>query len=171
MSRIVDLLETEYAAALRRRRPHPVLGRATVNVGVISGGTQPNIVPDSCAILIDRRTVPGETEQGVRREITQMLRKHGRSAAITGDRLGPCVPLETDTKIPLVAQFMKSIGQRSAAGVNFFCDAAVLADGGIPSVVFGPGDIAQGHTADEWIPLAELERAQQLLTRFLISLP
>ena len=61
MARIVDMLETDYAARLRRRS-HPLLGTGTVNVGTISGGIQPNIVPDHCAITIDRRTLPGETE-------------------------------------------------------------------------------------------------------------
>src|SRR5205823_2921844 len=56
MSRIVDTLETDYAMQLRRRR-HPLLGHATINVGTIHGGTQPNIVPDNCAITIDRRTL------------------------------------------------------------------------------------------------------------------
>ncbi|MBI4323969.1 MAG: M20/M25/M40 family metallo-hydrolase, partial [Chloroflexi bacterium] len=56
-------------------------------------------------------------------------------------------------------------------GVDFFCDASILAHGGIPSVVFGPGDIAQAHTADEWISVRALERATLLLTRFLRSLP
>src|SRR4029077_4720238 len=57
MGRIVDALETDYAAQLRRRR-HPLLGSATVNVGSIAGGTQPNIVPDACFISVDRRTLP-----------------------------------------------------------------------------------------------------------------
>ena len=55
--------------------------------------------------------------------------------------------------------------------MDYFCDAAVLAAGGIPSVVFGPGDIAQAHTADEWISLASLERGKNLLLNFLKSLP
>jgi acetylornithine deacetylase len=54
--------------------------------------------------------------------------------------------------------------------VDFFCDAAVLAEGGIPSVVFGPGDIAQAHTSDEWISTSSLERAKDLLVNFLKSL-
>jgi acetylornithine deacetylase len=69
----------------------------------------------------------------------------------------------------LVARFLKSVGQRGPAGVNYFCDASVLARGGIPSVVFGPGDIAQAHTADEWISLDSLERGKGLLLRFLTS--
>jgi acetylornithine deacetylase len=46
----------------------------------------------------------------------------------------------------------------------------VLAHGGIPSIVFGPGDIAYAHTADEWISLKSLERAKALLLSFLQSL-
>ena len=47
----------------------------------------------------------------------------------------------------------------------------VLAAGGTPSVVFGPGNIAQAHTVDEWISLAELERGKDFLVRFFQSLP
>jgi acetylornithine deacetylase/succinyl-diaminopimelate desuccinylase-like protein len=170
MAQVVDLLESDYAAVLRRRR-HALLGRPTVNVGLISGGTQANIVPDSCSILVDRRTIPGETERGVWAEIKRLLKQHGLSATMADGRLGPCVPLETDPKLPLVAQFMRTAGQRGPVGVDYFCDAAVLSAGGIPSIVFGPGDIAQAHTADEWVSIAQLERAQALLGKFLMSLP
>ena len=61
--------------------------------------------------------------------------------------------------------------QREAAGVDFFCDASVLAQAGTPSIVFGPGDIAQAHTADEWIATASLERGTRILSQFLQALP
>jgi len=79
--------------------------------------------------------------------------------------------METDPKLPLVQQFLHCNGQRKPAGVNYFCDASVLSRGGIPSIVFGPGDIAQGHTADEWIELVSLERGKNMLLKFLKSLP
>ena len=170
MARVVDLLETTYARQLRRRR-HRLLGNATVNVGSISGGTQPNIVPANCTISIDRRTLPGETEAGVRRELQALLRKHKLAATIADTKGGACEPLETNFQLPLVKQFLRSVGQAQPVGVDFFCDASVLSGGGIPSVVFGPGDIAQAHTADEWISLAALERGTGMLTRFLQSLP
>ena len=170
MARIVDLLETKYAAQLRRRR-HKLLRCATVSVGLISGGTQPNIVPDRCTISIDRRTLPGETESSVRRELQSLLRRHELHAVISNGKPGPCLPLETNPMIPLARQFLLSAGQRAPVGVDYYCDASVLAKGGIPSIVFGPGDIAQAHTADEWISLASLERAGALLLRFLQSLP
>jgi acetylornithine deacetylase/succinyl-diaminopimelate desuccinylase-like protein len=170
MSRIVDLLETDYAAQLRKYR-HSLLGSATVNVGTIRGGTQPNIVPDCCAITIDRRTLPGETETGVKREIAALLRAKGLSAKISSTKLAPCLSLETSPKLSLVRQFLRSVGQSKPVGVDYFCDAAVLSRGGIPSVVFGPGDIAQAHTADEWVLLEELERGKDLILNFLKSLP
>src|SRR5579862_4393636 len=171
MACIVDALETDYAALLRKRRRHPLLGNATINVGTIRGGTQPNIVPDSCVITVDRRTLPGETEAGVTRELKRFLKSKKLRAAFTTARQAPCRPMETDANLPLVQQFLRSIGQKQLLGVNYFCDAAVLSEGGIPSVVFGPGDIAHAHTADEWIPLDSLERAQQILVRFLSLQP
>ena len=170
MSRIVETLETDYAAQLWKHK-HKLLGAATVSVGAIAGGTQPNIVPDRCTITIDRRTLPGETETGVRREIAALLRAKKLRAQITSAKLAPCLPLETNPKLPPVRRFFRSIGQSQPVGVHFFCDAAVLSAGGMPSVVFGPGDIAQAHTADEWILLASLERGKNLLLRFLNSLP
>ena len=170
MARIVDYLQTDYVALLKRRR-HPLLGHPTANVGLICGGTQPNIVPDECGITVDRRTLPGETEAGVRREIQQFLRSKKLSAYIADAKIAPCLPLETNHKLPLVRAFLRSMGQRKPVGIHFFCDAAVLSAAGIPSVVFGPGDVAQAHTADEWIALTQLERAKDMLVRFLRSLP
>lgn len=169
MARIVDVLETQYAAQLRKHR-HPILGHATVNVGTISGGVQANIVPAHCSITIDRRTVPGETDAGVWRELRALLLKKHLHATLDNTKTGACLPLETNPSLPLVRQFMRSLGQKRPLGVDYFCDASVLAHGGIPSVVFGPGDIAQAHTSDEWISLSELERGRRLLVNFLSSL-
>jgi acetylornithine deacetylase/succinyl-diaminopimelate desuccinylase-like protein len=170
MARIVDLFETTYATRLQRRR-HRLLGHPTINVGTISGGTQPNIVPAVCRISIDRRMIPGETEAGVRGELKALLHRHRLAATFLNIRTAPCPALETNPNLPLVRAFLASLGQNDPVGVHYFCDAAVLAEGGIPSVVFGPGDIAQAHTADEWISVRSLERGTHLLTRFLRSLP
>ncbi|MEI9863523.1 MAG: M20/M25/M40 family metallo-hydrolase [Limisphaerales bacterium] len=169
MARIVDVLEMDYAAQLRRRK-HKLLGTGTVSVGTISGGSQPNIVPDLCTISIDRRTLPGETETAVRREIAALLKSKKLSATFSSAKLAPALPMETNAQLPLVRDFMRIAGQKIPVGVHYFCDAAVFSAAGIPSVVFGPGDIAQAHTADEWISLSELERAKNLLLRFLKSL-
>ena len=121
---------------------------------------------------MDRRTIPGETIAGVLRELRSLLRTQGLVAEVTGDKgAAPCWPMETDAKLPLVQSLMRVTGQRAPLGVNFFSDASVFAHGGTPAVLFGPGDIAQAHTADEWISLRSLNRATELLTEFLRGLP
>jgi acetylornithine deacetylase len=170
MARVIDLLERDYARALRKRK-HPVLGSPTINVGMVSGGTQPNIVPDRCEIQVDRRTIPGETDKNIKREIVAFLWERGSPVELLDSKHHPCLALETDPKLPLVRQFMELIGQRKPIGVDFFCDAAIIARGGTPAVVFGPGDIAQAHTVDEWISIPSLNQATDILTRFLRSLP
>lgn len=170
MARVVEALETDFAARLRQRR-HPLLGGASVSVGTIHGGTQPNIVPDQCRISVDRRTLPGETEAGASREIASFLRARKLAAKVSSVKLKPCHPLETPANLPLVRSLLLSLGQKRPVGLHYFCDAAVLAQGGIPSVVLGPGDIAQAHTADEWIALSQLDQGKDLLLRFLKSLP
>ncbi len=170
MARVVEALETRYRARLNRRR-HRLLGSPTVSVGVIRGGTQANIVPDHCEIEVDRRTLPGETHRSLRAELTTLFRELGVRVKLHAAKAVECPPLETPSHAPFVREFLAAAGQRTGEGVHFFCDAAVLAGGGIPSIVFGPGDIAQAHTADEWITTSQLERGHALLVRYLRSLP
>jgi len=171
MARVVDALEGDYAHYLRRHHRHKLLGHSTINVGSIRGGTQPNIVPHLCTISVDRRTLPHETDAGVKREIATFLNRKKLKVTFTNTLNATCRPMETDVNLPLVRQFLRSVGQRKPTGVRYFCDAAVLAEGGIPSVVFGPGDITYAHTPDEFVPLRSLERAKEMLVRFLSSQP
>jgi succinyl-diaminopimelate desuccinylase len=170
MAAIIEAFESDYRAQLAKRK-HPLLGQATSNLGVIRGGTQANIVPAHCFIEIDRRTLPGETEADVKREVNDLFKKHKLRAEVSFPKTAPCLPMETDPGLPLVRQFMKCVDQTKPQGAQYFCDAAVLSAAGIPSVVFGPGDIAHAHGADEWLELDQLERARRILVEFLHSLP
>ena len=170
LAQCIDAIETDYAALLRKRR-HPLLGHATINTGTIRGGAQPNIVPDHCEADLDRRTLPGETFAKIRRELHGDLAMHSLKAKLIDVKGYTCPALETDPGLPWVRDFMRSARQKKPIGVDYYCDAANLAGAGIPTVVWGPGDIAQAHTADEWITLEQLERGTDMLTRFLLSLP
>lgn len=170
MARVIDLLESDYAAELRTRS-HPLLGRPTINVGMVRGGTQPNIVPDRCEIEVDRRTIPGESDPAIQSEIVAFLKTRGAPVELIDSKGKPCRPMETDSDLPLVRKLMGFARQRAPVGVDFFCDAAILSSAKIPSIVFGPGNIAQAHTADEWISIRSLNAATEILTRFLRSLP
>ena len=170
MARVVEVVSGSYAKAIGRR-VHPLVGPATVNIGSIRGGNQPNIVPDECIIQIDRRTLPGEKDAAVIAELRKHLKEAGLKAEVINTKNATCFPMETTLTNPLVQQFARSINSTEPLGVDYFCDASVFAAVGIPSVVFGPGDIAHAHTATEFVPIAELETAARKLLKFLQTLP
>ena len=170
MAKCIDAIETEYAQNLGKRR-HPVLGHPTINTGIVRGGSQPNIVPDVCEADLDRRTLPGESFTTIRREIGEVLKKRGLKARLTNVKGYSCPAMETDPTLPMVQQLMRTVRQTKPLGVDYYCDAANIATTGVPAIVWGPGDIAQAHTADEWISIRQLERGMDVLTRFLLSLP
>ena len=171
MAQVTDLLLTEYVEKLKKRT-HPLLGSPTANVGIIKGGSQTNVVPERCSIEIDRRTISGETEVSVLAEIHRLLKKHRLpSTTIVESRGVPCPSLETDPDLPAVQQFLRAAKRRKSHGVDYFTDASPIAMGGTPAIVFGPGDIAQAHSADEWVDLKQLDRAAAIILRFLREQP
>ena len=170
MALFVDALETSHAEALRRRQ-HPLLGAPTVNVGTIQGGQQANIVPDRCHILVDRRTLPGESFPSVRSSLLELAREVGIKVWITDERKVPAPSLETDPSLPEVREFLRRVGRKKACGVDYYCDAAAIASAGVPCVVFGPGNIDQAHSRQEWISQKELESGLRKLLLYLESRP
>ncbi|MCD6051299.1 MAG: acetylornithine deacetylase or succinyl-diaminopimelate desuccinylase [Verrucomicrobia bacterium] len=108
MAKVVDLLETKYAQSLKKRK-NPLLGHGTVNVGTIQGGFQSNIVPAHCTISIDRRTLPGETESSVRRELAAFFKQHGVKVKLAKGKGVPCLALETNHKLPLVQAAVNAV--------------------------------------------------------------
>ena len=142
------------------------LGSPTVNVGVIRGGSQTNIVPDRCEIEVDRRTVSGENHQ----QILSEIRDHFQRLPVQTTVIRNCHPLDTNPEFQLVRQLARATGLKSPLTVApWFCDAGVFAEHGIPAVAFGPGNVAQAHTADEWIALDEVAVAAGMVEKFLLA--
>ena len=166
MAEVVQYLLGDYTRALAKAAD-PVLGAPTVNVGTIHGGTQSNIVPDYCEIEIDRRTVPGEIHE----DILAALRQTFQHVSITTEIMSDCPPLRTDPQNPFVQRLALATGDPKSAlvGAPWFCDAGILAQYGVPAVAFGPGNIAQAHTANEFVDCAEVLQTAQVLERFLLS--
>ena len=172
MARLVAALEA-YHAVLAALPPHALLGTRAFNVGAIHGGAMANIVPDACAILTDRRVLPGE-------DFDRDVLDHFR--AFVCDRLG--VDFEYDLEVllhdpalddsanaalaeRLIRLAPAAMGEMSPVGVNFGTNGSKYAAAGIPSVVFGPGHIAQAHVADEWVSLPDVALASDLYLRLM----
>jgi len=156
MAGVVEYLLGEYTDSLKRIH-NPILGSPTTNVGIIRGGSQTNIVPEYCEIEVDRRTVPGEDHEEILRQLRERL-------SVEVEMIGVCGPLYTDPQNP----FIRALGQETV-GAPWFCDAAFFAEYGIPAVAFGPGSVAQAHTADEFVELDEVFRAAQIIEGFLLT--
>jgi acetylornithine deacetylase len=171
MARLVVGIE-EYAKKLLALPPDPVLGPRTVSVGVLGGGTSANTVPDACHALVDRRLVPGETFESATGDLEAHLKSlPGVEFPFTLVQASPgCTPLDPAQSVELVKRFGATIdsvvGKHMVHPVPFGTDASRVAVAGVPAVVFGPGDIAQAHTKDEWIDLSQLEPAAEILFRF-----
>ncbi len=139
----------------------PVLGHPTLSVGTISGGSKSNIVPDSCEAMVDMRTIPGQDIAFV----SGLLRTRVPDIGIS---ISCSAPLFTDPAHPLIRR-LQSCGA-GLTGAPWFCDAAVFAERGCPAIALGPGSIAQAHTCDEFIPVADLDAGARFFLKFLDSL-
>jgi acetylornithine deacetylase len=175
MGRVLDAL-AEYAGILGASSPHPLVGPPSLSVGRIEGGQSVNIVPDWCEIEIDRRLIPGEQREPAIEALRQFLEQ--RLGSLEGLEFDPpwvdvsaLVPrLETWLE-PLKEAVRRGTGREPRlVGVPYGTDAGPLGAGGLPCVVFGPGDIAQAHTKDEWVDLDQVHLASEAYFQMALSL-
>jgi acetylornithine deacetylase len=175
----------EVIRALRERleprlggETHPLLTPPTLTIGTIQGGVGVNVVPDSCTIAVDRRTLPREDPEAVLAEVDALMADlMAARPDIHVTREAPFLSergLETPTDAPVVQAVQAAcravLGPRASVepcGVPYGTDGTHLSPAGIPTVVLGPGDIAQAHSADEWVELAQVERAAEIYFRLM----
>jgi acetylornithine deacetylase len=170
MQPVVMVLQ-EYAASLVERPADPLLGRPTLSVGTIHGGLTVNTVPDRCTIQIDRRLLPVESSAAAYDDVVRFVSERTRLTSVQHDPpflSSPGLSAGANQNLAeALATCVRQHGQPGERrGVPFGTDAGALAASGVPSVVFGPGSIAQAHTPDEWIDTEQLQLAVEILTTF-----
>lgn len=145
---------------------HDVLGAPTLSVGTIRGGEKVNIIPASCIAEVDRRTIPGETAESVRKEVEAAVeRARGRFPDIdaTMEVAFRCDPFEVPESSAVVQAGIAAVSDATGRppeiiGFRGASDARFLFETGADVILLGPGDIGVAHTAREHIDLEELER-------------
>jgi len=167
-ARIVRALEEDLRPRLKERT-HPLLGRSTVNVGRVCGGTQPNIVAERCEIDIDRRMVPGDRDplgelEGIVSDLcrgTDGLSYNVVESPMTS--VVPHTPLEASPSSLLARAAMEAdLPDPTPTGVTYWTDGSHLADHGMETIVPGPGDIANAHGPRDHVEIAQLEKAVEV---------
>ena len=122
MARLIVAFEEEDPSL--RGETHPLVGAPTLNVGVIRGGAQVNIVPEECQIEIDRRLVPGEEPPAVRRQYEQLAEKLGMrfpDLEVTHIPLLEDWPMETSPDSRIVRTAHRALGSLGCPAILWVC--------------------------------------------------
>jgi acetylornithine deacetylase/succinyl-diaminopimelate desuccinylase-like protein len=168
LTRALDVLDRELQADLTAF-VHPILQHATLNIGVISGGTRANIIPAHAEAQIDIRTVPPLIEQqSALAFLAQFISKHQLPLTISNIIENP--PMEVPADHPWMQRILAVHTDSKPVGAPWFSDAAHLSAAGLASICIGPGSIEQAHTKDEFILQSDLEAGAAWFTTLLKSL-
>ena len=158
----------ELRATMERERPahgehFPEVPYAALNVGVVQGGSAANVIPDRCTVQLGIRLLPGMKAEEVAERIREAV-----TGALPDERFDLTIPSESPAMIldegaALHRELSSLLGQTETESVAFATDAGWLQRVGYRCVIFGPGDIKVAHRANEFVPIAELERAGMVL--------
>jgi len=143
---------------LRSERGHPLLGFPSVHASLISGGVELSTYPDYCTIELERRTVPGEDRGTFIQELKDIVERiHSEDDRFTADF--DVFFYRQPHEISKDSAIVQSLGRAEQlvlekeptySGVHFWTDAALLAEAGIPTAVFGPR--GEGlHASNEYV--------------------
>ncbi|MFC4637105.1 ArgE/DapE family deacylase [Deinococcus hohokamensis] len=169
MGRVLGQLES-LGRDLQQREPHPLLGHGSLHASLISGGQELSSYPERCTLLVERRTLPGETPEQVTREIDALLAGLAHEPQFYAEHRLTLArdPFGIAADAPIVQTLQRAAGQvlgqpPAVMGQTFWMDSAFLAAAGIPTVVFGPCG-GGAHATEEWVDLASAEQCRQILT-------
>jgi acetylornithine deacetylase len=151
---------------------------STIHCGTIHGGTVQNIVPANCDFTYEIRNLPGHDPDALLAEIErhahEVLEPEMKRVApesgftFTARSRLPGYAIEEDH--PAVALVSRALGANSTARASYMTEAGLFGRAGIPTVICGPGDIAQAHKPDEFIEQAQLARCETFLLRLAESI-
>jgi acetylornithine deacetylase len=168
MGRVLVGIE-ELDRDLRATPAHAHLGSGSVHASLIEGGQEYSSYPARCVVQAERRTIPGETVQTVERELAEIVERAGEGDAdfaaevrILASREPFEVPESEEIAQLVHAHAAAVLGEEAAfVGVPYWADSALLAEAGIPTVLFGPrGEGA--HAEVEWVDVSSLEQCVEI---------
>jgi acetylornithine deacetylase/succinyl-diaminopimelate desuccinylase family protein len=163
MNRLITRLEQELLPEIGKRKSKGGQ-QATLSIGTIRGGENINVVPDACVIEIDRRLLPDEDFDSAFVDLKTFLEKSGASSVelLTGTP-GFSAP-EGGAGAKALAEAVKAVTGKPPERLNVVgaSDGRYFARDGIEILVTGPGDGADSHIPNEFVPLAEMAEATRI---------
>ena len=168
------LLGIETQQSILALKSHPVLPPPSITATIVNGGVQGNAIPETCSVIVDRRTIPGEDHRFVLNEangiINSVLKKyplcHTDISSIAW--IPPTEPLKNSPLQHIAYKVLKDMHIPSE--ITYFpagCDQYQFINHGIDTVLIGPGSLAQAHTTNEYIEVNQLEEAAEFYFRLM----
>ena len=152
-----------------RARTHPLLGRGSVHASLIEGGSELSTYPARCVLSLERRTLPGDTQATVEAEVEAILEGCRTDGDFVAEQRTLLVrePFEVAEDAEIVRAVREVAagmlpGPPKISGVPYWADAAFIAAGGIPTVMFGPSG-AGAHAVEEWVSISDTESVTRIL--------
>jgi acetylornithine deacetylase/succinyl-diaminopimelate desuccinylase family protein len=154
----------------------PGIGHANLNVGLIAGGINTNVVPDKVTFRIDRRMIPEENPQAVEQELRDLIAQATTALPGITTEVTPILVVRPMAVVEGQQRLVSAITEAAAVvleetivaeGTPIYCDARLYTERGVPTVLYGAGPRtmleANGHRADENLALADLRAATQVV--------
>ena len=166
-ARLIALVESHHRSTVRKRK-HPLVGEASLTITRAVAGTADNVLPDYCDLLLDRRMIPGEDENEVKREIVDLIERGREEAGVRADivEYKPTTGGATETALdhPIVLASLAASRRHGAKvtdaqGFQGACDLVHFRAIGAAGTVIGPGSLAVAHKPDEFVPIDEFVAA------------
>jgi len=132
------------------------------NIGTIDGGVKANMIASGCELKFGFRPLPGQNSTEVINQLTK-LTSSLEHLEIQAGFFGPCLPAANqhfDNAVSKAKYLALDLGIEIGQAVNFWTEASLFSQAGLTSLVFGPGNIAQAHTANEWVYISQLNKVE-----------
>jgi acetylornithine deacetylase/succinyl-diaminopimelate desuccinylase-like protein len=150
-----------------------LLGQASLHCSLIRGGQEPSSYPAVYTVTIECRTIPSQTAESILRDMNSLLASTSKGRPdfkYAPPRITLSRPIQ---KLPFDHPFVQRSASVAASvlghapavkSADFWCDAALLGECGIPTIVFGPSG-AGLHSREEWVEVRSIEQTAEILIR------
>ncbi len=148
----------------------------TLSVGTIEGGTAVNIIPKDCEFHWEHRVIPGTDEDEILNRfrdyalnrVLRKMRKVFPDSNIEIEELATVKPLVPQDNSPAETLVLALTHSNQTYAVSYGTEGGILqTDAEVPTVVCGPGSIAEAHKPNEFIALSEIKACETFVTRLI----
>lgn len=147
---------------------------STLSTGLIQGGIAANVIPKECVFQFDMRTLPNASAEALYQEIrtyaellAREMQQTDASAGIDLEWMSQTAGLAASETDAIVQWAMRLSNHHRVGKVSYGTEAGLFQKMGVPSVICGPGDIAQAHTPNEFVALEQLAQCEAFVSRII----